>query len=60
MLIVNEKRIHIGTKLNSRLQELNRHSAEFSPDTERQETEPIPAGNIMDIIYHSMANTWRN
>ena len=36
----------------SRFQELNPCLAEFSPDTEGQETEPLPADEIMDIIYH--------
>ena len=30
----------------------------FPPDTEGQETAPLPADGIMDIIYHSMPTTW--
>ena len=44
----------------SRLQELNACLAEFAPDTEGQETAPLPADEIMDIIYHSMSTTWKN
>ena len=43
-----------------RLQELNAYIEEFLPDTERQETSPLPADKIMDIIYHSMPTTWEN
>ena len=38
----------------SRLQKLNAYLKEFHPDTEGQETAPLPADEIMDIIYHSM------
>ena len=44
----------------SRLQELNAYLEEFPPDTEGQETAPLPADEIMDIIYHSMPTTWKN
>ena len=44
----------------SRLQELNAYLEEFPPDTEGQETAPLPAGEIMDIIYHVMPTTWEN
>ena len=30
------------------------------PDTEGQETAPLPADKIMDIIYHSIPTTWKN
>ena len=32
----------------------------FPPDTEGHETAPLPADEIMDIIYHSMTMTWKN
>ena len=44
----------------SRLLELNSHLEEFLPDIEGQETTPLPADEIMDIIYHSMPITWKN
>ena len=44
----------------SRLQELNTYLEEFPPDTEGQETAPLSADEIIDIIYHSMPNTWKN
>ena len=44
----------------SRLQELNAYLEEFLPDTEGQEIAPLFADEIMDIIYHSMPNTWKN
>ena len=44
----------------SRLQELNAYLEEFPPDTEGQETAPLPADDIMDIIYHSIPTTWKN
>ena len=37
----------------SRLQELNAYLEEFPPDTEGQETAPLPAVEIKDIIYRS-------
>ena len=37
-----------------RLQELNVYLKQFPPDKEGQETEPLPADEIMEIIYHSM------
>ena len=39
---------------------MNAYSEEFLPDTEGQETAPLPADEIMDIIYHSMPTTWKN
>ena len=39
-----------------RLQELNANLEEFRSDTEGQETVPLPAHEIMDIIYNSMRN----
>ena len=44
----------------SRLQELNAYLEEFLPDKEGQETTPLPADEIMDIIYYSMPTTWKN
>ena len=44
----------------SRLQELSAYLKEFPPDIEGQETAPLPADEIMDIIYHSMPTTWKN
>ena len=44
----------------SRLQELNAYLGEFPPDTEGQETAPLSAKEIMDIIYHSMPTIWKN
>ena len=44
----------------SRLQELIAYLAEFSPDTEGQETVHLPADEIMDIIYDSMLTTQKN
>ena len=43
----------------SRLQELNAYLADFTPDTEGQETVPLPADVTMDmdIIYHSIPAT---
>ena len=41
----------------SRLQELNSYLEEFPPDTEGQDTAPLSADEIMDIIYHSMPTT---
>ena len=44
----------------SRLQESNVYLEEFIPDTEGQETAPLSAYEIMNIIYHSMPTTWKN
>ena len=44
----------------SRLQELNTYLEEFPPDTDGQETAPLSADEIMDIIYQSMPATWKN
>ena len=44
----------------SRLQELNAYLEEFPPDTEGQETAPLSADEIMDIIYHSMPTMLKN
>ena len=43
-----------------KLQELNTNLEEFPPDTEGQETVPLPADEIMDIIYYSVPTTWKN
>ena len=44
----------------SRLQELSAYLEEFLPDTEGQKTTPLPADEIMDIVYHSMPTTSKN
>ena len=36
---------------------MNAYLEEFPPDTEGQETTPLPADEIMDIIYYSMLTT---
>ena len=41
----------------SRLQELNAYLEEFPPDTEGQETEPLPADETIDTIYHPVPTT---
>ena len=43
----------------SRLQELNAYLEQFLPDTEGQEIAPLPADEIMDIIFNSMSTTWK-
>ena len=42
------------------LQKSNAYLEEFPPDTEGQQTVPLLAGEIMDIICHSMTTTWKN
>ena len=44
----------------SRLQELNTYLEEFPPSIEGQEAKPLPADEIMNIIYHSMPTIWEN
>ena len=44
----------------SRLKELNAYLAEFSCDTAGQATTPLPADEVMDIIYHSIPTMWKN
>ena len=44
----------------SKLQELSAYLEEFPPATEGQETAPLAADDIMDIIYRSMPTTWKN
>ena len=44
----------------SRLEELNAYLEELPPDTEAQKTSPLPADEIIDIIYHSMSTTWKD
>ena len=44
----------------SMLQKLNAYLEEFPPDTEGQETVPLSADEIMDIIYHPMPTMWKN
>ena len=39
---------------------MNAYLEEFPPDKEGQETAPLPADDIMDIIYHSMPTPWKN
>ena len=39
---------------------MNAYLEEIPSDTEYQETAPIPADEIMDIIYRSMSTTWKN
>ena len=39
---------------------MNAYLEEFLTDTESQETAPLPADEIMDIIYQSMPTTWKN
>ena len=39
---------------------MNAYLEEFNPDTEGQVTAPLPADEIMDIIYHSMHTTWKS
>ena len=41
----------------SGLQELSAYLEEFPPGTEGQETAPLSADEIVDIIYHSMPTT---
>ena len=43
----------------TRLQELNAYLEAFSPGTKGQETAPLPADEIIDIVYHSMPTTWK-
>ena len=38
---------------------MNAYWEEFLPDTEVQETAPLPADEITDIIYNSMPTTWK-
>ena len=44
----------------SRLQELNVYLSDFPPAKESQETAPLSADEIMDIIYHSIPTMWKN
>ena len=37
---------------------MNAYLEEIAPDTKGQETAPLPADEIMNIIYHSMPTTW--
>ena len=57
--LVNSRSMKLRSSI-SRLQELNAYLEEFPPDTEGQETAPLPADKITDIIYHSMPNTWKS
>ena len=47
-------------RFSSKAQEMNGYLAEFLPNTEGQQTAPLPAGEIMDITYHTMSTTWKN
>ena len=42
----------------SRLQELHAYLEKLPPDTERQETAPLPVDEIICIIYHSVPTKW--
>ena len=42
------------------LRGLNAYFEELPPDIEGQETAPLPADEITDIIYHSMPTMWKN
>ena len=44
----------------SMLQELSTYLEELLHDIEGQDTAPLPADEIMDIIYHSNSTTWEN
>ncbi len=44
----------------SRLQEVSAYLEEYLTDTKGQETAPLPADEIMDIIYHSIPTVWNN
>ena len=44
----------------SRLQQLNAYLEEFPPDTDGQETAPLSADEIMDIVYNSLPILWKN
>ena len=39
---------------------MNTYLDKFPSDTEGQKTAPLPADEIMDIIYHSMPTTLNN
>ena len=39
---------------------MNAYLGEFPPDIDGQETAPLSADAIIDIIYHSMITTWKN
>ena len=45
---------------NSTLKELNVFLEEFPPNTEGQESAPLPEDETMDIIYHSMLASLNN
>ena len=57
--LVNPRSIKLRSFI-SRLQESNAYLGEFLPDTEGQETAPLPADETVYIIYHSMPTTWKN
>ena len=38
---------------------MNAYLEEFPADKEDQETAPLPADEIMDILFHSMPTTWK-
>ena len=39
---------------------MNAYLGELRPDSEGLETVPLPAEEIMDIIYHYMPTSWKN
>ena len=39
---------------------MNTYLEDFTQNTLRQEIEPLPVDEIIDIIYHSMPNKWKN
>ena len=57
--LVKPRRIKLSSFI-SRLQELNVYLEEFLPGTKGQETTPLPADEIMDIIYLSIVTTWKH
>ena len=51
-----------GMKLSSiisRRRDLNAYLSRFSPDAEGQEPAPLPADELVDIIYCSEPVTWK-
>ena len=39
---------------------MNDYLEEFPLGIEGQETTPLPADEIMEVLYHSMPSTWKN
>ena len=44
----------------SRLQELNVYLAEFPPEGPGDIPAALPTEEVMDMIYHTMPNMWKN